>query len=67
MAGSAIATTSRSSVNTNRASDVIANVHHNRGWGFISQPPCKLDSTPSTPRQAAAFTESHVTLPTPYG
>src|SRR5256884_3731989 len=30
MAGSAVATTSRSSVNANSASDVIANVQHNR-------------------------------------
>ena len=37
MAGSAVATTRRSSVNANIASAVMPKVHHNRGWGFISQ------------------------------
>src|SRR5262249_30405892 len=37
MAGSAVATTRRSSVNANIASDVMPKVHHNRGSGFISQ------------------------------
>ena len=64
MAGSAVATTSRSSVNANNASDVTAKVHHNRGWGFISASR-QLDSTPGTPRPAAAFTASQVVLITP--
>ena len=53
MAGSAIATTSRSSVNANSASDVIANVQYNREFMASLQ---VIDSTGSTSRPPAAFT-----------
>ena len=53
MAGRATATTSRSSVNANSASDVIANVQHNRE--FIAS----LQATRQHPEHAVAGRRVH--------
>jgi hypothetical protein len=66
MAGSAIAATSRSSVNANRASAVTANVHRTRDRGFIWASR-RLDITSGTPGQAAAFIWASSRGAGPYG
>ena len=53
-------------MNANSASEVIANVHHNRGWGFIFFSSVQLGNTSGTPQAPPVFTETRVVLLTPY-